>query len=92
MERHLGCLVSTHLILVVDAEGLLAIAEWQRQLSLMGLAALIGDVGHADEIIEHRVFGLRQHHRHLHREVAVSVSHRLAVSHLFLVDRRPPPE
>ena len=66
----------------VDGKGRLAIAEGQRQLSLMGLAGGIGHIGHDHKIIELGILALRQHHRHAHLEVAVGIGHRLLGQHL----------
>ena len=72
MELYFWHLVDTHLIFHVNDKRRLAVTEWQRELSLVGLAPLVGHISQAYEIIEHREVGLRQHHRHLHRKRTVA--------------------
>ena len=85
MEFHFWHLVGAHLIFHVNDERRLAVAEWQRELSLVGLAPLVGHISQTYEIVEHREVGLRQHHRHLHRKRTVAARCGFALGHRLVV-------
>ena len=83
--EHYGLqLVKAHLLSNVDGKGGLAITQRQRLLGVVGLAADVGHISTAYEVIESGIVGLRQTHRHLYRERAIGSGHRLALGHIFI--------
>ena len=85
VEGHLHVALAEHFFGQCDAEGRLAVAQWQRHLSLVGLAGLVGHVGGEHEVVEHGVAGLGQHHGHVGREHSLVVGHGLALGHGLVV-------
>ena len=84
VEHHGLQLVEAHLLSHVDGKGGLAITQRQRLLGVVGLAADVGHIGTAYEVIESGIVGLRQTHRHLYRKRAISSGHGLALGHIFI--------
>ena len=66
MERHHRILLQQHLFLEVHTQSCLTVTQRQRVLSSMRLTGTIRHIGSYDEVIEHRIIGLRQCHRHIH--------------------------
>ena len=88
MERHRGFLLQQHLFLEVHTQGGLSVTERQRVLSRMRLTGTICDIGFHDEVIEHRIIGLRQRQRHIHLEATVSIRDGLTLRDLHILRAR----
>ena len=85
VEGQLRGVLDEHLLIKLHAQRRLPVAQGQRQLALMALASLVGDIGSEHEVIEHGMLGLGQHQRHLGRELSLLVGDGLARSHHLLI-------
>ena len=85
VELHVRHLVCTNLIRQFAGECRLAVTKRQRQLSLMGFTSLVSHVGQADEVVEHREVGLRQHHRHFDGKGTVAARDSIAFGNRLVI-------
>ena len=104
MECSSGIILNQYLISYVDAQCCRAIAQRQRQLTVMSLSRHVCHIGHHHKVVEHRMLRFRHRQWHLYRKVTICIGGSLARKNLLAIIAvtkstliviatvRPPPE